>query len=98
MEILKYMDESQPDYAEWKKPNPNVLYDSLYRIFLKLHVNQQWEKQIGGDMGIAGRKNYKRGMRKRLVVMDMFIIFITVRVSSVSSCVIIYQTVYSKYV
>lgn len=53
---------------------------------------------MSGDVGIAGRKNYKRAMRKFLVMMDMFIIFITVMVSSVSTYVIIYQIVHSKYV
>lgn len=41
-------------------------------------------------MGIAGRKYYKRCMNKFSVMMDMFIIFITMIVSSMSTYVKMY--------
>ena len=49
-------------------------------------------------MDIARMKNCKKGMRKFLEMIDMFIIFVALSVSSMSTYVKMYQIVHSKYI
>ena len=78
------MDESQSNYAEWKKQDKkeNILFDYIYIHFQKLQTNlwsQKADQWLSGGRGGGGWE--VGGITKALGVMDLFMILTVVMVS-----------------
>ena len=98
------MDKSQQNHAEGKSQGKEcILYYCIFFFtkFWKIQTNLEWQIVTYGlpgeeSMGGGWRVPLQRGRRKHLGVMNMFIIFITVLISCVYTCVKTCQIVHFK--